>query len=929
MVGLRWKKTDFHVHTMASECYKDKDNTCEEWINRVEEVGLDCVAVTDHNSYENIDRLLELGNQKGIVVFPGVEVTCDTSKIHVLCIFDREKDENYVRDFLSCLGIWGSEIGKSKGCPRTQIFEVCKKAKEFGGVVIAAHIDEFNGLSELSPASQDDILNSERYREYIDAVQVVHSKLWERFFVDKDTVEVEEYLQNYYGKTIEKSVWDRWKKTYKKAKDAQIPMIAGSDNPCGPGMSQHGLWGIGSRYTWIKVEDQPTLEGIRQALISSDSRLVLDEISKEVPERDPEYWLQSVEINKSLINPNKPIKIMFNPQLNTIIGGRGSGKSTIVRLITGAMEALDADEIRDIKAEQDNFYKKTNKKSEGIFDKDSQVTITFSRAGCDYRLTACNISGMGEQDRIIEKWNGDDWEIIDDNYLDLWKAQIFTQKQIFEIAKSPNALLRIIDSDINNIDSYKNDIEGKYRELLEIIREMRSCQKHIDTESRVSAEKKDIEERVDFYKKSGIATIIEEKQIYESELAYVQDAAVRGNNAFELIKRTIDTLPKFQIDESRVKNEEILHLLTSYEQQVNTLLAKIINLCDTGEKLAVQLKKDAETTDWKRNGLSINESFKKKIEELQAKGVDPDQLSNLLNEKNAKQQELDEIEREKERKKALRDRQKVASEEYKVSLASLRKARTEFIESVIGDTSDLQIKIVPYGNDFHFTSHVTELLGNRRSNSVDEDIQTIVNYINFDGTKIEKGINQFREDMVSIRNGNKPSLQLTGYFIRAVKEMSDENFDDLITFWPEDRLKVFYQVTINGKVKLIPLSAASAGQKTTAILTFALAYGTEPLILDQPEDDMDNKLVYGLIVQRLKATKKKRQVIVVTHNANIPVNADAEYIIAMDSEKRFVEVKETGTIDTASIRKEICDVMEGTTFAFKKRAEKYHLHIIE
>lgn len=71
------------------------------------------------------------------------------------------------------------------------------------------------------------------------------------------------------------------------------------------------------------------------------------------------------------------------------------------------------------------------------------------------------------------------------------------------------------------------------------------------------------------------------------------------------------------------------------------------------------------------------------------------------------------------------------------------------------------------------------------------------------------------------------------------------------------------------------------------------------------------------------------QVIVVTHNANIPVNADAEYIIAMDSEKRFVEVKETGTIDTASIRKEICDVMEGTTFAFKKRAEKYHLHIIE
>ena len=127
----------------------------------------------------------------------------------------------------------------------------------------------------------------------------------------------------------------------------------------------------------------------------------------------------------------------------------------------------------------------------------------------------------------------------------------------------------------------------------------------------------------------------------------------------------------------------------------------------------------------------------------------------------------------------------------------------------------------------------------------------------------------------------------------------------------------------------IPLSTASAGQKTTAILTFILAYGEIPLLLDQPEDDLDNRLVYDLVVKRLKHAKQKRQIIVVTHNANIPVNGDAEYITSMDYESRYVKVKYEGTLDNENLRKEICDVMEGTEHAFEMRAKKYHLKIVE
>ena len=161
----------------------------------------------------------------------------------------------------------------------------------------------------------------------------------------------------------------------------------------------------------------------------------------------------------------------------------------------------------------------------------------------------------------------------------------------------------------------------------------------------------------------------------------------------------------------------------------------------------------------------------------------------------------------------------------------------------------------------------------------------------------------------------------------AIIALQPESFARMISFIPEDDLRVSYR-SENSK-RYIPLSRASAGQKTTAILTFLLSYGNMPLLLDQPEDDLDNKLVYDLLVTRLKEAKEKRQIIVVTHNANIPVNADAEFIISMDTESEQVATKFNGTMDDRDVRKEICDVMEGTQFAFEMRAKKYHFRIVE
>jgi len=140
-------------------------------------------------------------------------------------------------------------------------------------------------------------------------------------------------------------------------------------------------------------------------------------------------------------------------------------------------------------------------------------------------------------------------------------------------------------------------------------------------------------------------------------------------------------------------------------------------------------------------------------------------------------------------------------------------------------------------------------------------------------------------------------------------------------FMPEDEIEVQYKPNPTGGFK--SLSTASAGQKTTAILTFILSYGNTPIILDQPEDDLDNRLVYDLIVHKLKQAKDNRQIIIVSHNANIPVNGDSEYIISMDSESRFLKVYSEGSVDKKEIKKEICDVMEGSEKAFEMRSNRY------
>ena len=160
-------------------------------------------------------------------------------------------------------------------------------------------------------------------------------------------------------------------------------------------------------------------------------------------------------------------------------------------------------------------------------------------------------------------------------------------------------------------------------------------------------------------------------------------------------------------------------------------------------------------------------------------------------------------------------------------------------------------------------------------------------------------------------------------FITHIRGLDPERIDRLQCWFPDDSLDVQYRLKYGDKHK--PIEQGSPGQKTAALLAFIFSYGNEPLILDQPEDDLDNHLIYDLIVTQLREIKQQRQIIVVTHNANIVVNGDAENVIVLDVGSGQTRIIAQGCLQKLRIRNEICRIMEGGPEAFERRYKRINI----
>ncbi len=138
-----------------------------------------------------------------------------------------------------------------------------------------------------------------------------------------------------------------------------------------------------------------------------------------------------------------------------------------------------------------------------------------------------------------------------------------------------------------------------------------------------------------------------------------------------------------------------------------------------------------------------------------------------------------------------------------------------------------------------------------------------------------------------------------------------------------DVIRIEVNLAEKGTARWTDVEDASPGQAATAMLELALIASDEPLLIDQPEDDLDNRFIYDEVVTKIAEVASGRQVIVATHNANIPVLGDAELILALDASTDHGKVLECGGLDELKVADTARKILEGGAEAFQERARRY------
>ncbi|MGF2614297.1 PHP domain-containing protein [Rossellomorea vietnamensis] len=918
--GNRWYKTDFHLHTPASKCFKDQNVTPEQWVNRCLEQNLNVVAVTDHNTGAFIDSIKEASANTSLTVFPGVEVTCGESKVHMLVIFDKDKGTQFVEDFLLSIDIEREAFATSEAYTPLSSIDLVKKVDEKGGIAIPAHIDEFNGLCEIAHVNRGELLNS----PLVNGVHIVH-----KVFLNTNVsnTEIERTLEEYYNRPIGEETYKKWKVTAQLAKSHNKSILSFSDNPDSYGDSKHGLWGIGNRFTWIKMDEDISFESLRQALLLPEHRIRNDFLTESAPYNYPDSWIKSLKVNNTELNENE-VEFCFNPQMTTIIGGRGTGKSSLIRFIRGVFNKIsDLKGLSNLSDEQQNFFK-VKQNDDGVLKKESILEMIIVRFGKEFKVNLSDFTKNGPE--LVQVYEYDNYQqeflpLENRDILSIFNIDIFSQKQIFEIAKKPNALRERIDNPIKEISIIKEELNNIKSKYLEQSLKVRRNKLNIERKTKIIAEINDKKEQISSFKESGFESLIGEYKNYNSQFSELKILVNQLSQKESFIKAAAEQLEIKEVPNTDKFPSELREEVDLIIDETIVEYTKIQSLLEDAQtrttKLIHEYKGKLNQTEWSQNYNKIKSDFDTTKNSLSEKGItDLSKLEVVTEELTSLEESLKSIIEIEGTLEIDIEKQREIRDEFVEKRKEITSKRREFINGVISDQDNIRIEIKPFRDSQNFKEVFRRII--QKETGFDDDVNKIVQSC-FTGGDVILNIAGLVKEFKDIRKGTTSNLELGGRMLNVIKSLNEEQIDELTLLVPEDEIGVKYKP--NGSSSFKVLTNASAGQKTSAILTFLLSFGESPLLLDQPEDDLDNHLIYDLIVERLKRTKERRQIVVVSHNANIPVNGDSEWVICMDSEASGISSLCSGAVEEGSIRREICDVMEGGETAFKLRARRYNL----
>lgn len=898
--GSEWHKWDLQIHVPGSkhaDQYSTKDGVdCwDKFIKYIKYSDVLVFGITDYFSisgYETfLSKVSDIAELKEKSFFPCIElrldisVNSDSEQLQCHLIFDNDCKIEMIKNFLTHLPLKNKKSNGSLAYCTDEDIIAC------GGYDRVSVTKE-----ELEKTLNNSFGNEKPFFVAGVASGMGSNRPNRNANVKKELADLfDDFCDLFFGNKGNRDYYlkeDRYENKEVKAKTK--PVVATSDchtfddceNKLGKNFSTKDPNNKDierSGFSWIKGE--PTFEGLKQILYEPSERVSLE---TSQPEKKPDYQvIESIRIEHKDF-PER--EISFNQNLNTIIGGRSSGKSVLLGTIAKTIGS-------------DLYVKKKNDRYEEYIEELTKVSFVSWRDG-------------GES-------TGRDIEY-------------FPQSYINNLAAEEEDTRSLIERTIKN-DAYKKDLIEKYNNFCienrgkinkEVTNYFISNEKYLEKEEEtknkgnkkgIEKEIKKLEVELDLLRKNSGTTISEEELKDFDKLA--DENEVRREENDNYINKNVEL--------EHIKEEEIfislddLYISDELSQTINKLFEDI--KLEAGEKWKTEIDKLIEKN---KTAIDVNNKIIEQVEnELIFKKCREYYNSNELL---ITQEKLIEQERKKLEEITLLEKEKKALvkrlSEIRTNILTLHNKYYEEADLILGEleyTKD-EVSISPHNRfkGVEFSDTLAE-----RFNQKSDAIKNLVRYeyTNNDDYK------NFMENKI-FDSLLKEEITLKGYanVQQVITDIFSKNYYD-----------IGYDVTYQGD----KLSEMSEGKKAFIILRLLLDFNNKecPILIDQPEDDLDNRAVFNELVEYLRKKKKERQIILVTHNPNIVVGADAEEVIVANQngtgniniggvkfnyisgalEETFIDLTKDTVLESKGIKEHVCEILEGGDKAFIKREKKY------
>lgn len=625
-------------------------------------------------------------------------------------------------------------------------------------------------------------------------------------------------------------------------------------------------------------------------------------------------WIKSLETNDGYL---RNAKIALAEGLTCIIGARGTCKSTIVETVRFVHD-LDRERVRDLV--QPDAEPSPVQGPAGLL----QATLASGTAVCTIQTT--DDHGQTSELRLERSIDMSRPRIHRDGVLDPLPSadmpiEIYSQGDLVKIAENPQDRLQLIDRPhAREIGQIKARLRSTQEEIARLGGEILDLRASIREDSRGLAQLPELEAQLEALQRERPtldAHLEKERAEYEKREQLL--ASVRaGWNAFsELFSRVLPEAPRAR---SMVELGDALEVVGI--EQARQLAADLRGLSDAATRLDLQLADArAQVTRTEGSLQALVAAFEERNQQYRALRRDQEALSASLEQEDRIRAQLrrmfqlrETLDQRQVQLDALLGRREERRRAVDGCLDEIFRLRLGEIEKISVDLGGgISLAIVQGAQSDAYAEAISDLLQGTRLKRQREIATRIAELL----TPAE--LVDIVEQEQSSRLAEIASLEesqasrITNHFLDNMARVHK-----LETIELDDQLEI--KMNVDGEVR--PIGQLSRGQMATALLPLILRHAEFPLVFDQPEDDLDNRFIFENLVARIRELKRTRQLVFVTHNANIPVLGDADRVIVMSmATARLAATPATGTID--EMRKPILDILEGGADAFRERRKRY------